>query len=69
VSRVSSSRRAVAMEYLVGLGLALAMCGAAWLLALDRDRVFYPTVLIVVVSYYVLFAAMGGGASKGRRES
>jgi hypothetical protein len=27
---------------------------------LDRDRAFYPTVLIVVASYYVLFAVMGG---------
>jgi hypothetical protein len=26
----------------------------------DRDRAFYPTVLIVVGSYYVLFAAMTG---------
>jgi hypothetical protein len=25
----------------------------------DRDRAFYPTVLIVIASYYVLFAAMG----------
>jgi len=24
-----------------------------------RDRSFYPTVLIIVASYYVLFAAMG----------
>jgi hypothetical protein len=26
----------------------------------DRDRAFYPTVVIVVASYYVLFAAMSG---------
>jgi len=26
---------------------------------LDRDRGFYPTVTIVVASYYALFAAMG----------
>jgi hypothetical protein len=25
----------------------------------DRERDFYPTVLIVIASYYVLFAAMG----------
>ena len=24
----------------------------------DRDRAFYPTVLVVIASYYVLFAAM-----------
>jgi hypothetical protein len=34
-----------------------------WLWRLpDRDRAFYPTVLIVVGSYYVLFAAMGAPA-------
>ena len=25
----------------------------------DRDRVFYPTLLIVIATYYILFAAMG----------
>jgi hypothetical protein len=27
---------------------------------LDRDRAFYPTVMIVIAAYYVLFAAMSG---------
>jgi hypothetical protein len=27
---------------------------------LDRDRAFYPTVVIVVALYYVLFAVMSG---------
>ena len=27
---------------------------------LDRDRAFYPTVMIVIASLYVLFAVMGG---------
>ena len=26
----------------------------------DRDRAFYPTLLVVIASYYVLFAAMSG---------
>jgi hypothetical protein len=26
----------------------------------DRDRAVYPTVVIVIASYYVLFAVMGG---------
>lgn len=30
------------------------------LLGLDRDRALYPAVLIVVASYYALFAVMGG---------
>ena len=28
----------------------------------DRDRAFYPTVMIVIASYYVLFAVMSGSA-------
>lgn len=29
----------------------------------DRDRAFYPVILIVIASYYVLFAVMGGSMS------
>ena len=47
------------MEYLIGAGLALAVCAFALLAGFDRDRVFYPTLLIVVASYYILFAVMG----------
>jgi len=47
------------MEYLVGLLLALGVAGLAITVGLDRDRAFYPTTLIVIGSYYVLFAAMG----------
>jgi len=50
------------MEYLIGVVLALAVCVSATLLGLDRDRAFYPTVMIVIASYYALFAAMGGSA-------
>ena len=49
------------MEYIVGVALALFVCGAASLLGMDRDRVFYPTMLIVVATYYVLFAVIDGG--------
>jgi hypothetical protein len=48
------------MPYAIGIILALAACAYATLLRLDRDRAFYPTTLIVIASYYVLFAAMGG---------
>lgn len=48
------------MEYMIGLVLSLAVAAFATLVGLDRDRAFYPTVLIVVASYYALFAAMGG---------
>ena len=36
------------------------MAGFASLTGFDRDRAFYPTVLIVIASYYVLFAVVGG---------
>lgn len=49
------------MAALIGIGLALAVGLFAAGLGFDRDRVFYPTVLIVVASYYVPFAAMAGG--------
>ena len=47
------------MEYWIGLILSLGVAGFAAAIGLDRERGFYPTVLIVVASYYVLFAAMG----------
>ena len=48
------------MAYLIGGILALAVGGLATVVDLDRDRAFYPTVLIVISSYYPLFALMGG---------
>lgn len=48
------------MPYLIGFVLALTVGGYATAMRLDRDRAFCPTVLIVVASYYVLFATMGG---------
>ncbi len=47
------------MEYLIGLVLSLVVAGLAIIVGFDRDRSFYPTVLIVIASYYVLFAVMG----------
>jgi len=48
------------MAYVIGIILALAVSTYAGALRLDRDRAFYPTVLIVIAFYYVLFAVMGG---------
>jgi len=42
----------------VGIALSIAVASFARLVGFDRDRAFYPTVLIVIASYYVLFAAM-----------
>ena len=50
------------MAYLVGAILALVVGAMATLLRLDRDRAFYPTVLIVIALYYALFAVMGGSS-------
>lgn len=47
------------MEYLIGVGLALVVCAFGSLAGFDRDRVFYPTMAIVVATYYILFAAIG----------
>jgi hypothetical protein len=47
------------MPYVIGIVLALAVAAWATALGLDRDRAFYPTVLVVIASYYVLFAVTG----------
>jgi hypothetical protein len=48
------------VEYLIGLALSVAVAGFATAIGLDRERAFYATALIVIASYYVLFAVMGG---------
>ena len=48
------------MPYVVGIVLSLGVAVFARLVGFDRDRAFYPTVLTVVASFYVLFAAMSG---------
>jgi hypothetical protein len=47
------------MALLVGALLAFAVGLFATMSGLDRDRAFYPTVTIVIASYYSLFAVMG----------
>ena len=44
----------------IGVAAAIAVAAFARIAGLDRDRAFYPTVLIVVASYYILFGVMGG---------
>lgn len=48
------------MPFVIGIVLSVGVLLFARYVGLDRDRAFYPTVLIVVASYYVLFAAMSG---------
>jgi hypothetical protein len=35
------------------------VCAFAKWTDFDRDRVFYPTMLVVIATYYILFAVMG----------
>ena len=39
------------MEYLIGVTLTLAVAAFAAVVGFDRERAFYPTVLIVIASY------------------
>ena len=48
------------MPYAIGIVLALLTVVLARLAGLDRDRAFYPTILVVIATYYVLFAVIGG---------
>ena len=48
------------MGYAIGSLLAVVVTVLARSVGLDRDRAFYPTVLIVVAHYYDLFAMIGG---------
>lgn len=57
------------MGFLIGAVLALAVGLSATFFGLDRDRAFYPTVMMVVASYYALFAVMGGSAHALAAES
>ena len=57
------------MEYLVGVGVAVAVCLFALLTGFDRDRVFYSTLVLVVAHYYILFAVLGGSTPALLRES
>lgn len=47
------------MDLWIGVGLALAVGLSASWLGLDRDRALYPVVMIVIASYYALFAVIG----------
>lgn len=48
------------MGFIAGACLALAVGLFASIVGLDRDRAFYPTVMIVIALLYGLFAAMDG---------
>lgn len=51
------------MEYAVGVILGIGIGIFSTLVGLDRDRALYPTALIVIASYYSLYAVLGGSNS------
>ena len=57
------------MPYVIGIVLSAAVALFARKVGLDRDRAFYPTVMIVIASYYVLFAVMSGSVQTVLMES
>jgi len=57
------------LPYVVGILLSIGVAVFARWVGFDRDRAFYPAVLIVVASYYVLFAAMIGSVEAVLLES
>jgi hypothetical protein len=57
------------MEYLVGLFLALSISLGATAIGFDRERSFYPTVLIAIAFLYALFAMIGGSSQALLSES
>jgi hypothetical protein len=48
------------LPYVVGIIVSIGVALFARLVRLDRDRAFYPTVMIVIAAYYVLFGVMSG---------
>lgn len=54
---------------LVGSVSALAISVFATAVRLDRDRAFYPTVMIVIALLYELFAAIGGSIRAALHEA
>lgn len=48
------------MAILIGALMAAGLGAFAAMTGLDRSRAFYPTALMAIASYYVLFAVLGG---------
>src|SRR3954466_16306795 len=65
----TEAKELLMLPYVVGIVLSLGVALFARWVGFDRDRAFYPTVLIVIASYYVLFAAMIGSIQTGVLES
>ena len=47
---------------IAGVLLAVVVAAFGKVTRFEQDRSFYPTVLIIIASYYVLFAVLGGSS-------
>ena len=50
------------MPFVVGVALALGVGLLGTVVGLDRERSFYPTIMLVIAALYSLFAVMGATA-------
>jgi hypothetical protein len=57
------------LDIIVGIVLALATGACGTFIAFDRERGFYPLILIVIATYYILFATIGLSKSAALLES
>lgn len=57
------------MAFLIGVVSAICVGIFATVVGLDRDRAFYPTVMIVIALLYALFSAIGGSVQALMYES
>lgn len=48
------------MEYAIGIAAAIAVGLFATVIGFDKERSFYPVVLIVIATLYLLFAVQAG---------
>lgn len=57
------------MEYAIGVAAATAVGLFASVIGFDKERSFYPVVLIVIAALYLLFAAIAGSTESFVAES
>ena len=51
------------MEYAIGIIAAVSVGLFATWIGFDKERCFYPVVLIVIATLYILFAVMAGSSA------
>ena len=51
------------IAFITGVGLAVVLAVFGKLTGYEKDKSFFPTLLIVIASYYMLFAILDGSVS------